>query len=106
MRWERPAAVAKDGVQLPSNWLFTHYLEAYNILFRIENALRVFVYVIVKRELAEGWVNINLTSEEGEGESSISAVAKRRMAQAANYGYLCLPTSCPILHLTSGELIR
>jgi hypothetical protein len=33
-------------------------------------------------------------------------VAKRRRAQAENFGYLGYSISCPLLHLTSGELIR
>jgi hypothetical protein len=106
MNWKQPVSVEKDGIKLPSVWLYTHYLEAYNVLFRVENALRVFVYIILKKELREKWTDVQIATDESGDHVTIATVARKRLAQAANYGYLCLPTSCPILHLTSGELIR
>ncbi len=48
MKWE-DAEKNKDGsVKLPDNWLFLHYYEALTVLFRIENSLRTFVYVVLK----------------------------------------------------------
>jgi hypothetical protein len=48
MDWHQAKQV-NEAVQIPDRWLHLHYYEALNILFRFENALRVFVYVILKR---------------------------------------------------------
>ena len=46
MNWE-DAEKNKDGsVKLPYNWLLLHYYQALTVLFRIENSLRMFVYVV------------------------------------------------------------
>jgi hypothetical protein len=74
-------------------------------LFRIENALRVFVYVVLKNEFKENWLGMNVASDDSE-ESTIAKIAKQRMNQAKVYGYLGFPIPCPLMCMTSGELIR
>ena len=45
MEW-KAAEVQSDGsTKIPERWLHLYYYEALNILFRFENALRLFVYV-------------------------------------------------------------
>ena len=47
MEWKQSSE--KDGATvIPSNWIYIHYYEALNTLFRVENSLRVFVYVVLK----------------------------------------------------------
>jgi len=104
MEWEK-ATLRKDGsIEVPDRWLFLHYYEALTILFRIENALRIFVCVILKNKLQDNWCNLTITSDDSE-EDSIKAIAKKRIAQAKSFGYLGYTITCPIMHLTSGELI-
>ena len=60
MDWQQAKQV-DGGVQIPDRWLHLHYYEALNILFRFENALRVFVYVILKREFLDEWDTAAIT---------------------------------------------
>jgi hypothetical protein len=107
MEWKPP--IIQDPSQnlfkIPERWVYLRYYEAFNLLFRIENGLRVFVYSILKNEFRDKWPDIQISTDESTS-SSIAAIAKRRMAQAKNYGYLGHSISCPIMHLTSGELTR
>lgn len=63
------------------------------------------MFIILKDEFLEKWKDLSITSDDEE-DSTISAIAKRRMAQDKNYAYLGYEISCPLVHLTSGELIR
>lgn len=105
MEWKK--AVEKEGplFEIPSQWLHLYYYETLSILFRVENALRVFVYAVLKNEFYDKWVDLSITSDDSE-EGTIKSIAKKRMAQASNFGYLGYTINCPVLHLTSGELIR
>jgi hypothetical protein len=98
---ERNAA----GFAIPETWLFLHYYEALNALFRIENALRMFVYVVLKNARKLKWVDLQVSSDDG-GESTIGAIAKRRLVQDERFGYLGYRIASPLMHLTTGELIR
>lgn len=104
MDWKRGDPAALESA-IPSTWLFPHYYEALNTLFRIENALRVLVYVVLKTNKQDKWIDICLTSDEA-GETTIGALAKKRIAQHQTFGYLGFPIESPMMHLTSGELVR
>lgn len=105
MKWEKPKSIQENQYDLPGSWLHIHYFEAINILFRVENALRVFVYIILKSQFNEKWKDLSITSDDEES-STIGAIAKRRLSQDKNYAYLGFVINSPLLHLTSGELIR
>ena len=75
-----------------------------NILFRLENALRVFVYVVLKTEFGGKWADITIGSDDGD--NTIAAIAKKRRSQAGTFGYLGYPVSSPLLYLNTGELTR
>lgn len=91
--------------KLPERWLLVHYFEALNVLFRIENALRVFVYTVLTNDLKDKWLQAAVESDDSE-KGTIDSISKRRVSQANRFGYLGYAVSCPIMQLTSGELIR
>lgn len=104
MDWKN-ANLHNDGlVKIPDSWLHLHYYEALNILFRFENSLRVFVYVILKHELLEKWsdASFNFSGEQ----KSIKNIASKRLKQAESFGYLGFEVKAPLMHLTSGELVE
>lgn len=105
MRWQNPEWLPDGAVKIPTNWLLNHYYEAVTVLFRIENALRTFVFVILKDTEKSRWCDLAIKTEDG-GDTTIAAVAKKRLAQDKVFGYLGYPISSPLMHLTSGELIR
>src|SRR5258708_20692662 len=93
------------SLKIPHSWLFLHYYDALSALFRLENALRMFVYIVLKNARKGRWAELTLTSDDG-GETTIAAIAKRRLVQDQRFGYLGYRVGSPLLHLTSGELIR
>ena len=50
MDWQKSSSSEDGTVVVPRSWLFTHYYDALNVLFRIENALRLFTYVVLKEQ--------------------------------------------------------
>ncbi|HKO82439.1 MAG TPA: hypothetical protein VJU78_18645 [Chitinophagaceae bacterium] len=105
MKWKNVKYLGENKYDLPGDWLKIEYFEAINILFRIENSLRVFVYVILKNEFKDKWKDLAVTSDDDE-QSTLNAIAKKRLNQDKNYAYLGFTLNSPLLHLTSGELIR
>ena len=105
MDWKSATSKGEEAVSIPKRWLHLHYYEALNILFRMENALRVFVYVILKNEFKDKWTETAMQTSEGE-QSTIAATAAMRIAQAKGFGYLGYEISSPLMHLNSGELTR
>ncbi len=105
MNWKEARNTKENTYDLPGHWLKIEYFEALNILFRVENLLRMFVYIILKNEHYENWQNLSVTSDDDEN-STISAIAKKRLSQDKDYAYLGFVITSPLLHLTSGELIR
>ena len=105
MEWKNAVFGDDNTLKVPKRWIFPQYYEAFNLLFRIENALRVFVYVILKNQHQDGWADIQVT-EDGQSGGTISSIAKKRLGQSKTFGYLGFSIVCPIMHLTSGEMTR
>lgn len=105
MNWKEAKNTENNIYDLPGHWLKIEYFEALNILFRVENLLRMFVYIILKDEYKDKWKDLSVTSDDDEN-STIGAIAKKRLSQDKNYAYLGYVITSPLLHLTSGELIR
>ncbi|MBU0579810.1 MAG: hypothetical protein KKA19_01420 [Candidatus Margulisbacteria bacterium] len=105
MKWKEAKNKEGNIYDLPGNWLKIEYFEALNILFRIENSLRIFVYIVLKNEFQDKWRDLSITSDDAE-TSTLGAIAKKRLSQDKNYAYLGYILNSPLLHLTSGELIR
>jgi len=104
MDWQAHSKAGEDTYTIPDRWLHLHYYEALNVLFRIENALRTFVYVVLKNAYGSKWSQLSITGDDGD--STIGAIAAKRRAQAGTFGYLCYPISSPLLYLNTGELTR
>lgn len=101
MEW-KPAEAGEDRTfKIPERWLHLYYYEALNILFRFENALRLFVYVVLKRQLGKEWDIAAL----GDG-ITIRTETRKRITQAREHGYLGYDVSSPMLFLNSGELTQ
>ncbi|WP_284451886.1 Swt1 family HEPN domain-containing protein [Methylophaga thalassica] len=100
MEWKKATKQDTHLVQIPERWLHLYYYEALNVLFRFENALRVFVYVILKKEFNEKWSETAISSG-----GSIKSETKSRIAKAKEHAYLGYELSSPMLYLNSGELI-
>ena len=105
MNWKEAKNTENNIYDLPGHWLKIEYFEALNILFRVENLLRMFVYIILKNEYKDKWKDLSVTSDDDE-TSTIGAIVRRRLSQDKNYAYLGYVITSPLLHLTSGELIR
>ena len=109
MEWQKATEKASDykssTYEIPNRWLHIHYYEALNLLFRVENALRMFVYTVLKNTFLDKWAETQIVTLE-EQKTTISAIAKKRIKQAQDFGYLGYEISSPLMHLNSGELIR
>ena len=103
MEWKQ-ASVIEGGFSIPKRWVYLMYYEAFNLLFRIENALRVFVYIVLKNQLRDKWADAQVVGDDEQG--TLSSLAKKRMGQAQTFGYLGHSIACPVMHLNSGELAR
>lgn len=101
MEWKAAELKEDNHYKIPERWLHLYYYEALNILFRFENALRIFVYVILKQHLGKDWDLAALSDN-----SAIRTETKKRIAQAREHGYLGYDVSSPMLFLNGGELTQ
>jgi len=101
MEWRPAEAGDNRNFIIPERWLHIYYYEALNILFRFENALRLFVYVVLKRQFGKDWDAAAL----GDG-ITLRTETKKRIHQAREHGYLGYDVSSPMLFLNSGELTQ
>lgn len=104
MKWHKAERKDDGSIVIPPSWLFLHYYDALNVLFRVENSLRVFVFAVLKCNLGAQWMNAAVSSEDGKG-GTITSISKQRIAQAERHGFLCHRITSPLMHLSSGELI-
>ena len=103
MDWKQHENIEK-GISIPQNWLFPYYYEALTLLFRIENALRMLVFMELKSTKGSQWLGVQIATADG-AELSIDNVAKKRRANDETFGYLGHRTRFPLMYLTSGELV-
>lgn len=105
MDWKKAEKIEGGSIKIPDGWLHLHYYEALNVLFRVENALRILVYVFLKETKKDKWADVQITSDDG-GDTTVAAIAKKRLAQDGKFGYLGHRLASPLMRLTSGELTR
>ena len=101
LNWKKTILNIDNAYAIPNNWLFIHYYEALVTLFRIENAMRIFVYSILKSEFKNLWVNQNIYNST----DTIESISKERINRDIKHGYIGFNITCPIMHLMLGELI-
>jgi len=83
MEWKK-AATVEGGISIPERWIYLRYYEVFNLLFRIENALRVFVFIVLKDHLREGWAEAHVIADDDQG--TIASLAKKRLSQSQSFG--------------------
>lgn len=105
MHWNDCIKNAQNQITIPYNWLDLHYYEALTALFRFENALRIFVFTVLKNKFHDKWMQASFEDGGRKEPQSVSSLYKKRKSQAEKFGYLGHHVDCPIMHLTSGELI-
>lgn len=101
MDWSEAKDAPDGSVKIPDSWLHLFYYEALTILFRFENALRIFTYIVLKKQMHESWD----TAAISDG-STIRTETRKRISQAREHGYLGYEVSSPMLFLNSGELTQ
>lgn len=105
MHWAPTTKKDDESVLIPERWLHLHYYEALNILFRMENSLRVFVYLVLKNKFRDKWQDTQVQIAEDKTASIASAVAGK-ISQTRGFGYLGYEINSPLMYLNSGELTR
>lgn len=105
MKWDELSKTEEGLFNIPQTWIYPKHYELLNLLFRIENGLRIFVYAILKNKYGDKWANISLKTEDG-ADGTIGSLARRRIAQDLKHGYLGAKSEAIVMYLTSGELIR
>jgi hypothetical protein len=95
MNWRIAKNIGENKFELPGDWLKIEYFDALNVLFRFENALRIFVYIILKNEFKDKWKDLAIMSDDEE-TSTINAIAKKRVAQDKNYAYIGYSLNSPL----------
>ncbi|MEN6351416.1 MAG: hypothetical protein ABFD08_18745 [Syntrophomonas sp.] len=104
MKWENIKSNSDGSLIVPKSWIYPYFYEALNILFRTENALRVFVYSILKNEFYDKWSEEQIF-QNGKSIGTISTVVEQRKKQTEKFGYLGYRVSSPMMFLNAGELI-
>ena len=74
-------------------------------MFRVENALRIFVYCVLKNECGSRWQGVEIDTAETK-KIAIKNLVARRLQQQDDFHYLGATVSCPMMYLNSGELIH
>lgn len=106
MEWEKAEQLDDSTFQIPKCWMFLHYYQAYNVLFRIENALRVFVYLVLKQEYGEQWDLRPVSFGSSTAPNpTIRVLAKERLKISKQYGHLGDAIGSLLQTLTMHELL-
>lgn len=82
MEWRSVVKKDDNSVLIPDRWLHLHYFEALNILFRTENSLRVFVYVVLKNLSQDKWDETMVQVSEEKHLSIINIAASKISKQS------------------------
>jgi hypothetical protein len=105
-RIEKPSSSAarkKNQHTVPISFIDARYYELYNFAFRIENALRLFVYLVLKNHCGAHWASTKVSVDEDS--DTIDKIYKSRWQVSRNYQYLTPPVNSPLMFLSTGELI-
>lgn len=104
MDWSN--ANEKNGLyEIPDRWISINHYAALNIMFRVENALRIFVYCVLKNTYGSKWRGLEISTAETP-KIPISNLVSQRLKQHEDFKYLGASVACPMMFLNSGELIH
>jgi len=87
--------------KIPLFYLPIIYFDIFNLLFKLENSLRIFVYYVLRCSFKQGWGNTQISDTD---ESTLTKLFKQRRSEHDKYGYLNLGSNNPMLYLTLNEL--
>lgn len=87
--------------EIHTDYVPTKYFDAFNIFFRLENVLRIFVYSVLKAKYGMDWIDFQLGNNSA---SKISALFKQRIGKPKKYEYIGKVSENPIMYMTLGEL--
>jgi len=89
--------------KIPERYVPTRYLDAYNLFFKFENFLRLFVFYVLKARFGTNWSDFQFGDN---ADSKISAIYKKRSGISKKYEYIGRLSENPIMYLTLDELIK
>ena len=87
MDWKDARNIKNNEYSLPGNWLKIEYFEVINILFRFENSLRTFVYIVLNNEFKEKWKDNGFIMQglEEIGSNPFPAVLNIKAKEPSQY---------------------
>jgi hypothetical protein len=99
---------------LPLNHIPVRYFDAFQMLFRLENSLRVLVYVALKADRFDQWLNTEIPPSDppqnnrclGKESATIGQVFRQRSEPLRRHSYIGHPCSAPTMYLEFDELVR
>jgi hypothetical protein len=111
MKLDRIRKLEDGKYEIPFYYLPTEYFDAFNILHRFENTLRIFVYSILKASLGGNWANTVMRDaskdkeDQKAGQDTIHTVSKKIRNQLDTYGHIGILPLIPLLYLTMDDLV-
>lgn len=106
MDWKKAKHLKHNNYNIPINWMHIHYFEAYNILFRLENTLRLLVYIVLKSEFENNWLHEKVVKDRNNNFQSINSVVKFKIKNVEDFEYIGYNIKNPIMYLSLGELVN
>ena len=89
--------------EIPNDFLPVYYFDLFNTFFKLENALRLYVFAVLKTSLGSDWPSIIL-QKRGDLEESIEKVTGDRIN--LRFKYIGEFKDNPFLYLTLTELSK
>ena len=105
MDWKNAKHIEQNEYDIPANWLHIHYFNAYNILFRIENALRLLVYIVLKTHYHDKWAEKKIV-QKNNSNVSINKLSEKIIDRSKGFDYLRFAQSNPLFYLTFENLYK
>ncbi len=114
--WGLSERVDAYNWQIGANHIPLLYFDVYNLLFKLENALRMVVFVALKSSKGKDWLNAPIPTRDPKPpdreeatarvpEPTIRMVANQRMQGLRAYSYLGERTSIPMMYLDFEQLV-
>jgi hypothetical protein len=105
VNWQSIQPATKDvhtTWNIPDDYLPTRYYDVYNMVFRLENALRMVVFAVLKTTRGSNWDDVVVRKAKG---TTLADLHKNRLRDASLYGNIGMPTRIPMVYFTFGDLL-